>query len=854
MLSKKNTRDGSESLFSTDSSEKNSQTIERQLSHDIGDLNLAENLGSQTNEPLLLEYSSSVLDSTLSKDTSYLEYYERSVKPYCSEDSIESYREKGQGGESPEKDEILDDTKDKTLESLAETQEKTISDMHNNTFGNDILSISSETSEKIKSDSTIISLSDSDDECTKTSTQLEKVVSPLNSLNVTTSSEVDKFFNNIPLLASPQCSVYTRKFDPRYDNQSPLRGSNSIHNKKHEEEIIPESDPEPDTDSTKSNSPKKETLKSKIASSLSSCSPEITQINISANVHISIKIDNKGNSLQTDKKASVVQNENLKRKQDPKTSDQPFRAPQCGRSKEKETEKTVKNCQNEQVKLEHDSIEVDEYTSKVLDEIYGKDKWQTPQLKTKSVQRSNREKSMLDFSTFDRNANLESTRITSQKHIHNSTKVPTTNKKKVKENRAPTLSICDPETSSDNESSDESWKIESQNSTDSELTQTNKTKQKRVAPKQRVIRPPSYSDSDDDQNMNQNPTNGGKTKRKLFNPNKTYDETELDLHEQSKENKSNDMDHDINQIKDDALSFCFEFENVPKALDRIKNGKSNATPPKSLSKKINTINSENPKIRKETQTPKSSVKKLGFLQSLDVNTPEDICDPEALRFRKNYKNLKHELTDKLFALYNEHIFENELVTPCSWNKKLLTTAGRCRLSRIGGVRKAQIELSDKVLTSADRLRCTLIHEMCHAATWIFNGEDGHGKTWKAWAHKANMIFKELPLARSCHNYQIFYKYTYLCKFCKSKSQAHSKSKKVENIRCKLCHGPIEIMLNKINKEGQMVSTPVKSATGFAKFVKENYSKVKTPNVKHGEVMKTLGQDFGKLSVSQRALY
>lgn len=50
----------------------------------------------------------------------------------------------------------------------------------------------------------------------------------------------------------------------------------------------------------------------------------------------------------------------------------------------------------------------------------------------------------------------------------------------------------------------------------------------------------------------------------------------------------------------------------------------------------------------------------------------------------------------------------------------------------GGKRVARVELSEKVLTSADRLRCTLIHELCHAATWIYNGEHGHGATWKKW--------------------------------------------------------------------------------------------------------------------------
>lgn len=82
-----------------------------------------------------------------------------------------------------------------------------------------------------------------------------------------------------------------------------------------------------------------------------------------------------------------------------------------------------------------------------------------------------------------------------------------------------------------------------------------------------------------------------------------------------------------------------------------------------------------------------------------------------------------------------------------------------------GVRLCQIELSDKVLTRAARLRCTLIHEMCHAATWVFNGEGGHGHVWKNWARHANMMLPELPPITVCHNYKIEFKYTYKCAGC-----------------------------------------------------------------------------------------
>jgi hypothetical protein len=122
-----------------------------------------------------------------------------------------------------------------------------------------------------------------------------------------------------------------------------------------------------------------------------------------------------------------------------------------------------------------------------------------------------------------------------------------------------------------------------------------------------------------------------------------------------------------------------------------------------------------------------------FLHSVTLS--KDLCHPEAWVYRDNFKTKKDELSIRLFDFFNEKVFENRLTVPISWNKKLLNTAGRCcnLISKRTGIRTSCIELSDKVLTSPDRLRCTLIHEMCHAATWIINEErGGHGKIWKAW--------------------------------------------------------------------------------------------------------------------------
>ena len=72
----------------------------------------------------------------------------------------------------------------------------------------------------------------------------------------------------------------------------------------------------------------------------------------------------------------------------------------------------------------------------------------------------------------------------------------------------------------------------------------------------------------------------------------------------------------------------------------------------------------------------------------------------------------------------------------AWNARLTKTAGMCIQRKIKitekpnhiftsssntgteEVRASKIELSTKVLDAPDRLRDTLIHEMCHAAAWV----------------------------------------------------------------------------------------------------------------------------------------
>lgn len=170
---------------------------------------------------------------------------------------------------------------------------------------------------------------------------------------------------------------------------------------------------------------------------------------------------------------------------------------------------------------------------------------------------------------------------------------------------------------------------------------------------------------------------------------------------------------------------------------------------------------------------RSLLKTKSFLESLSSSVPMENSHNDAKKYKINFKNTKEELCKVLYKLYNEKIFDNRLPSDMSieWNIRMRGTAGFCYNKKstktIGGIiRSSRIVLASKILDSADRLRDTLVHEMCHAAAWLLNEVcDGHGAFWKAWASKAMKAFPDLPPIRRCHDYKISTKFTYRCTSC-----------------------------------------------------------------------------------------
>ncbi|KAM9373700.1 germ cell nuclear acidic protein [Phaethornis superciliosus] len=235
---------------------------------------------------------------------------------------------------------------------------------------------------------------------------------------------------------------------------------------------------------------------------------------------------------------------------------------------------------------------------------------------------------------------------------------------------------------------------------------------------------------------------------------------------------------------------------------------------------------------------------------------QDLSNPD-FHYVKHFKKNKEELAQKLYSLYNSTIFEQKLPEKMViiWNKKMRKTAGYCVTGQTKGPeakRYARIELSEKVCDSAVRLRDTLVHEVCHAATWLINGvRDGHGRFWRFYANKSSVIHPELPVVTRCHSYEINYKFIYQCVQCKAMIGRHSKSLDTKHFVCAFCGGQL-VLSQPAQKDGTPARTQL---TPFAKYVKENYALVKREQdgLSHAEVMRKLSADFASKTKLQDSL-
>ncbi|PVG02148.1 hypothetical protein CPB86DRAFT_780569 [Serendipita vermifera] len=122
-----------------------------------------------------------------------------------------------------------------------------------------------------------------------------------------------------------------------------------------------------------------------------------------------------------------------------------------------------------------------------------------------------------------------------------------------------------------------------------------------------------------------------------------------------------------------------------------------------------------------------------------------------------------------------------------WSNRMATTAGRTEYKKASnGQIMIKIELGVKVVTSEERLRNTLAHEACHAASWAIDGDftQPHGKTFKGWARKVMRTFPEVEVTTK-HDYEIEFKFIWKCikPTCGQTYKRHSNSINIEEQGC-----------------------------------------------------------------------
>ncbi|XP_071976869.1 germ cell nuclear acidic protein-like [Engystomops pustulosus] len=174
----------------------------------------------------------------------------------------------------------------------------------------------------------------------------------------------------------------------------------------------------------------------------------------------------------------------------------------------------------------------------------------------------------------------------------------------------------------------------------------------------------------------------------------------------------------------------------------------------------------------------------------------DLASPHS-KYVNNFHENKMELTKLLYEFFNHTVFDDELPADMEvrWNKRMTSTAGVTRLRGDSGDPCAIIEISEKICDSAARLRDTLIHEMCHAACWVIDGDGnaGHGWRWLFFCQTAAQAHPDLPPISRYHDYEIHYPFMYECTGCQSRVGRWKASLDTQRFVCSRCKGDIILL-------------------------------------------------------------
>ncbi|KAH8387590.1 hypothetical protein KR093_008070, partial [Drosophila rubida] len=240
--------------------------------------------------------------------------------------------------------------------------------------------------------------------------------------------------------------------------------------------------------------------------------------------------------------------------------------------------------------------------------------------------------------------------------------------------------------------------------------------------------------------------------------------------------------------------------------------------------------------KKITNLPARYAGVYSFVDSLRPETPLKMCHPLAVYYRKrDFETSKAMLAKTLFNVLNHSIFHCGLRPAITWKSCMNTPSTIVHSIEAGRQRTSRIVLWQQ-MKQPGMLVKALLHEMCHAAAFVYHGETGHGDNCRKWAYRAKSLLPELPRIDDCHA-----RFKYTCLLCHRRSHGIINFEDEEQqLRCHYCQ--FEVNVEKFNaEEAHALSFTDQLVTPYKQFVRDNY--LKCTEDTHSSKMQTLNIQY-----------
>ena len=199
----------------------------------------------------------------------------------------------------------------------------------------------------------------------------------------------------------------------------------------------------------------------------------------------------------------------------------------------------------------------------------------------------------------------------------------------------------------------------------------------------------------------------------------------------------------------------------------------------------------NMNVNSEQKSNPTSVKKPIEHTNDPINNIPSLIDKDFAEFKEylstkiddiQFMRERSDHASKILAMFERDVCKRALRLKLEFNDKFSSRAGSFSVERI--------RLSSKILVTWDRLKETLLHELCHAATvMVSHVNDHHGPVFQHWA---NICKSKLGVnITTRHSYEIEFKHVFKCTSAScGKTHSRNRSFNLKRFKC-ACGGEIK---------------------------------------------------------------